>query len=211
MNISRDLAQYVPLIDCFAEVFGERFFEFVIHDFRTPENSLVYIRGNITNRSIGAPLTKELLKVYKKEGDNAQDLISLITNIGTKKIKSSSIFIRNDANKIIGSLGINIDISNLFNASEFLRDIGSVSLNQSSDKDIIFAKDVNEILNDILDEEFSSYIGLLTEMSREERLEYITKLDERGIFLIKGSVKEIASRLGVSIYTIYNYLEEIRS
>jgi len=35
-------------------------------------------------------------------------------------------------------------------------------------------------------------------------------LDKKGVFLVKGSVEQVASVLGVSRYTIYNYLEETR-
>jgi len=39
----------------------------------------------------------------------------------------------------------------------------------------------------------------------------VKSLDERGIFLIKGAVENVAKFLDVSRYTIYNYLDEIRS
>ena len=34
------------------------------------------------------------------------------------------------------------------------------------------------------------------------------RLDERGAFLIKKSVEQVAERLGVSRFTIYNYLDQ---
>jgi predicted transcriptional regulator YheO len=34
-------------------------------------------------------------------------------------------------------------------------------------------------------------------------------MHERGLFVIRGSVERVAARLGVTKFTIYNYLDEI--
>ena len=35
-------------------------------------------------------------------------------------------------------------------------------------------------------------------------------MQERGIFIVKGGIEKAAAALGVTRYTVYNYLEEIR-
>jgi hypothetical protein len=47
-----------------------------------------------------------------------------------------------------------------------------------------------------------------SEMSRSQKQQVVKELDERGAFLIKKSVEQVAERLGVSRFTIYNYLDE---
>ncbi len=47
-------------------------------------------------------------------------------------------------------------------------------------------------------------------MNREEKLEFIRILDEEGAFLIKGMVNYVAKTLSVTIYTVYNYLRQIK-
>ena len=45
-------------------------------------------------------------------------------------------------------------------------------------------------------------------MSREEKRDVVRFLDDRGAFLIKKAVEAVASRLGVTRFTVYNYLDE---
>jgi predicted transcriptional regulator YheO len=46
------------------------------------------------------------------------------------------------------------------------------------------------------------------EMSRSQKQRVVRYLDGRGAFLIKKAVEDVAARLGVSRFTIYNYLDE---
>jgi hypothetical protein len=48
----------------------------------------------------------------------------------------------------------------------------------------------------------------LEEMSRSQKQQVVRYLDDRGAFLIKKAVEDVAARLGVTRFTIYNYLEE---
>lgn len=53
-------------------------------------------------------------------------------------------------------------------------------------------------------------LGPLAELSREEKQEAARVLDERGAFELRNSVEEVASRMGVSRMTLYNYLGAAR-
>lgn len=46
----------------------------------------------------------------------------------------------------------------------------------------------------------------LAELSREDKQEVVRRLDEQGAFTIRRAVEEVADTLGVSRFTIYNYL-----
>ncbi len=48
-------------------------------------------------------------------------------------------------------------------------------------------------------------------MKRHEKIELIRFMDEKGIFLMKGSVEKVASLLGISKVTVYSYLDEIKN
>ena len=48
-------------------------------------------------------------------------------------------------------------------------------------------------------------------MSREDKIQVVGYLDDKGLFRIKGSVNWVAEKLGTSRYTIYNYLEAARA
>jgi hypothetical protein len=52
--------------------------------------------------------------------------------------------------------------------------------------------------------------GTLPELSREDKQEAVRRLDDRGAFLLRRSVEDVADALGVSRITVYNYLNAIR-
>ena len=59
--------------------------------------------------------------------------------------------------------------------------------------------------------ECESEIGRpLEEMSRAEKRQVVRFLDERGAFALRKSVETVADALGVSRFTVYNYLESSR-
>jgi predicted transcriptional regulator YheO len=47
-------------------------------------------------------------------------------------------------------------------------------------------------------------------MKRHEKIELIRFMDEKGIFLMKGSVEKVAEQLGISKVTVYSYLDEVK-
>ena len=49
------------------------------------------------------------------------------------------------------------------------------------------------------------------DMTREEKVGIVAYLETKGAFLIRYSVEHVAELLGMTKYTIYNYLDEIRN
>jgi hypothetical protein len=46
----------------------------------------------------------------------------------------------------------------------------------------------------------------LTSLTREEKQELVQRLDDEGAFLLRRAADEVADAIGVSRFTIYNYL-----
>lgn len=51
----------------------------------------------------------------------------------------------------------------------------------------------------------------LTDMTRAQKQHAVQQLDERGAFLLRGSVDDVAEIMGVSRVTLYAYLKAIES
>ena len=51
--------------------------------------------------------------------------------------------------------------------------------------------------------------GLLPSLSRENKQRAIRLLDERGAFILRRAVEDVADAMGVSRITVYNYLNAI--
>ncbi|MHB1654093.1 MAG: helix-turn-helix transcriptional regulator [Desulfitobacteriaceae bacterium] len=200
------------MIDSLTVTFGKNC-EFVIHDFSNPAHSLIHIAGNVTKRSVGAPLTDRLLQAYREAGDAVQDILNVQASTSDgRPIRTSSIFIRDVKGKVIGSLGVNIDLTEYEFARRVLEDIcqGERQTVERMDReDILFPSNVNEVVSMIINEAFQRN-NLATLMDKEERKSLVRELERKGVFLMKGAVEEVASRLGVSRFSIYNYLDEIR-
>lgn len=47
-------------------------------------------------------------------------------------------------------------------------------------------------------------------MSVEEKTELIRHLEENGTFQLKGTVDQVARMMGVTRFTVYNYLKKLR-
>jgi len=51
----------------------------------------------------------------------------------------------------------------------------------------------------------------LKDMSRAEKQQLVRYLDERGAFTLRKAVEKVAETLGVSRFTVYNYLDSVRA
>jgi hypothetical protein len=53
--------------------------------------------------------------------------------------------------------------------------------------------------------------GTLSELSREDKQRAVRMLDDQGAFRLRRAVEEVAEVLGVSRFTVYNYLNSAAS
>ena len=67
---------------------------------------------------------------------------------------------------------------------------------------------VLSIAEDMIDHILKEYQG--RKLSRDEKIQIIRFMNEKGIFLIKGTVEMVAERLKTAKVTIYSYLDVIK-
>lgn len=211
--IDKRLKKYLPLMNAIAMHFG-RYCEVVLHDLNKTESSLVAIAGNVTGRSVGAPITNFVLEVFQREGEQAEDKIGYYSRTKDgKTLKSSTIFIREDG-MIIGVMCINFVIDEFMLVRTLIDDFCQDNEKQKSDMNSemeYYANNVEEFVENIIEEIMQEEGRSLLYLNRQERVDLIRKLDEKGVFLVKGAVELIANRLGASKHTIYSYIDEARS
>jgi hypothetical protein len=51
----------------------------------------------------------------------------------------------------------------------------------------------------------------LGDLSREDKQRAVRLMEDRGAFMLRGSVEDVADAMGVSRITVYNYLNAMRS
>ncbi len=201
------LQQLLTLIE---KHFGNKC-EVVLHDLtKDYDHSIVDIRnGNITNRIIGgcgSNLGLEVLRGTVVDGDRFN---YITTTQDGKILRSSSIYLKNDDGNVIGSICINLDITETLQFEGYLRHFNQFK--SFSNEEEIFAPDVSNLLAHLIQKGQEQIGKPAGEMNKNEKIEFIHFLDEKGAFLITKSGERICELLGISKFTFYNYLETSRS
>lgn len=209
-KINPILKSYIPLVHGIANTFGNNC-EVVLHDFTNLKNSIVAIaNGHVTGRDIGSPMT-ELSLNKVTNGNTDEDSINYTEKSASGRVlKSSTMFIKDENDKVIGCFCINFDITELVAAKNVMLDIMKVTKENDYVKDIENVNRVNDVLMDIVTKTIDSKGKPIAYLTKEEKVAIVKSLDSQGAFLIKGAIDYIAKVLCVSRYTIYNYLDEIR-
>lgn len=204
----------IPIVKTIAATFGKNC-EVVLHDISGPQKSIVAIEnGHVTGRKINDPITDLALLSLRQSGFGNQredKLINYKTQTKDGKIlKSSSVFIKDKNNKIVGCLCINYDMEGYLMFKNLTDEFCSMSdLREKKEKET-FASDVDEILDKIISEAINEIGKPTSLMQKADNIRVVEIVDEVGGFMIKGSIDQLAYKLNVSRYTIYNYLEELK-
>ncbi|MFA4964156.1 MAG: helix-turn-helix domain-containing protein, partial [Thermoleophilia bacterium] len=111
-----------------------------------------------------------------------------------------------------GLLGVNFDVSEIVQAQRALSRVAAVSpaAGGAEVTDEIFAGDIREVVAGMIGRILAEMRKSPAAMSREEKMEVVKRLEERGAFLVKRSAEQVADALDLSRYTIFSYLKEIR-
>lgn len=210
-SINPILKSYIPVVEGIAKTFGKNC-EVVLHDFSKMKSSIIAIEnGHVTGRSIGSPMTEVGLKAVRK-GDIKDNIINYTGKSADGRVlKSSTMFIKDENDEVLGCLCINFDMSELFVAKRVIDEIMQTNIDESEkSSNEISGNKVNDVLTDIVKDTLQQMGKPVAYMSKEEKVNIVKKLDLQGAFLIKGAIDYVAKVLCVSRYTIYNYLDEIR-
>ena len=204
-EISDLLEQILTLIEL---QFGQNC-EAVLHDLSGDyDHTIIDIRnGHVTNRKIGGCGSNLGLEVLSGNAVEGNRFNYITTTPNGKILRSSSIYFRDDEKKVIGSLCVNLDITETLQFSNFLQQYNSF---QGTNNEC-FAQDVDSLLGYLV-QQAQSYIGKEpSKMNKDERLTFLKYLDEHGAFRISKSSVQICDLLGISKFTLYNDLDRIRT
>jgi predicted transcriptional regulator YheO len=205
---ARFLKQALTLI---AAEFGERC-EVVLHDLTKDYNhTIVDIRnGQITGRKIGGCGSNLGLEVLNGSVEDGDRFNYITTTPDGKILRSSSIYIKNQQGEVIGSVCVNLDITDSIHFESFLRKYNQFAPGQETGQNEFFAQDVNNLLDYMIQEAVKLVGKQPVDMNKDERLTFLSYLDRKGAFQITKSAAKVCQVLGVSKFTLYNDLDTIR-
>ncbi|MED3824334.1 helix-turn-helix transcriptional regulator [Priestia flexa] len=211
-EIKKVLESFIPIAKSTAKMFGPNC-EVVIHNLTNPQASVMFtVNNHVTGREIGQSFDHLVKTVLQSEGFK-EDYLAGYTFVTEDKrtIRSSTSLIRDSKQKVIGAFCINFDVEALNQMQQFMNTFLSTQVEvqeneTKSDDDI---ENVEGIVDQLIQQIIQNSVHPV--MKRHEKIELIRFMDEKGIFLMKGSVEKVASLLGISKVTVYSYLDEIKN
>ena len=199
------------IADAIVLLFGKNC-EVCVHDLTSLQNSLTYIQGDVTKRKPGAPATDLLLKMINQNHGCGKDAHNYKTTTSDgRSLKSTTTFFRDSAGKPVAAFCINFDTTEFYNASKALMPFSSIEDNSNDTNAETFAHSVGETIEALFNTAVAEIGKHPATMNVEEKTQLITLLEEHGTFRLKGAVEQIAPMMGVTKYTVYNYLKRVRT
>lgn len=131
------------------------------------------------------------------------------------KLKSATFFLKNNPQRQLqGMITININVERLVE----LRDALNVMISgthpyEASAKSSFynsFEVSVEGLVSSAIREELDRFGVEPTRLSYQEKMEMVRSLDEKGIFLVKGAIAELAAALKTTETSIYRYLNKLQ-
>ncbi|MGK5642228.1 helix-turn-helix transcriptional regulator [Streptomyces sp. URMC 126] len=198
-----------PVVDGLAATFGAQC-EVVLHDYRTPDASVVALAGSVTSRTVGGAMSEIGLEMLAR-GDTAQDKLNYVTKTPDgRTVKSSTLLLRDGAGHVFGSLCVNLDITELRLAAKAMAALVGTTADAAPPATTVFSDDIGEVVTAVIAQEEERLGRPLAHDSRQGRLRVIEALDARGVFRLSRSAQVVAERLGVSRATVYADLGLVR-
>lgn len=209
-SADRVLATVSTLVPGIAATFGQSC-EVVLHDYRTPEHSVIAVAGTVTGRQIGDAMSDIGRRVHTA-GDTAEPEINYRTRTPAGVLlKSTTLPLRDDDGTLIGALCINVDVTALDGVATVISDLIGHTPAPAEDTPVTdFGSPLTEQV-DTITERHERAAGLpAAGMKRPARAALIRDLAAAGVFQLRGASPTVASRLGVSRATLYADLRSLR-
>ncbi len=216
-SVNDELKMFKSLVQGISELFGDKC-EVVLHDLKgkSYENSIIDIKnGHITGRKVGDCGTNLGLEVIRGNIVDGDRYNYVTKTPDGKTLRSTTTYIRDSKDEVIGSICINFDISDVMLAQDTIASLITGYVPSKEEKkgqaieesDEIFCSDVNTLLDGLIKQSID-YVGKpVANMEKEDKIKGLKYLDKKGAFLVKKSGDRIAKFYDISKYTIYTYLE----
>lgn len=166
--------------------------------------------GQVSGRQVGSTLSIYGRDTSEDTGDLPfENLVGIdcdeARTADGRRVKSSTWLVRGEG--YVLALGVNLDVTELGRAADILAALSAVGgeLSESLRRQGEAPDDPASLIDECL-----AQLGKPAEaLGKQERVELVRLLSERGFFGFQRSAPVLAERLGVSRSTIYNYLNSL--
>lgn len=186
---------------------------------------ILYAENPITDRVRPGNLLGDMERSFMEEGtyrtqDSVVNYRALLPS--RERLRASTMFLKNDDGSLAGFLTINVRVESLLKVRDMLdalingEDLPGRTARRphaaNSQPELLNRYEgvtvmVEDIIHAVTDEYLARFGVPAERLTSAERQKIVQELDQRGVFLVKGSIAEVAKRLGCSEVTIYRYLQ----
>lgn len=187
-------------------------YEIVLHSLGNLEQSVIHIvNGEHTGRKVGAPITDLALKMYDDIQKGEADFIVYNSkNKNGEPLKSATIAIRGEMDKIIGLVCINMYLNTPFFdvLSSFIPSSANIVNNLNIDES--FSNDTDDLIRTAIDEETKKVMANASILPSNRNKVIVERLYDKGIFNLKDSILKVEKIMGISKNTIYMHIRNYK-
>lgn len=209
MTDEQILSVFQELMDFLEEVLGPDC-ELVLQDLRAPMH-IVDIRNAMDPARVPGGEVSDFARLVMAEPEKYNG-IKFVTNYkgrntgASDEVSTSTYIIRGGDEHILGMLCINSRLGPYLRLSEmlegYIRRKSRINIGDGSYAGGVLV-DVGKIVDDGM-----RHVADPGALSPEAKKALVGNLSDRGIFLVRGAVAEVAARLDVSEQTVYRYMKE---
>ena len=195
--------------------------EVVLHDLTRPEHSVIAIaNGHVSGRRVGSPVLagpredqgfNAVLQAMREPGSRDPVVVGNYPTQGRdgKTFRSATAVFRDAHGEPYASLCVNTDLSGIAAAQACLEQL-LPSTEVITGEPVDTQPDLEQLMVQIIDTALCDAHSQGRRLGKAQKLEAVRQMHDGGLFIVKGAVEKAAAVLGVTRYTIYNYLDEIR-
>lgn len=197
------------IVEGVAEAFGDNC-EVLIHSLEDLSHSCIKIEhGHVSGRTLGSPVTNLGIEILKRINLLESDVVgSYYTRLEDgRTLRSVTIIVRNFEGKPIAFMCINIDLS-----VPFIKLISGLLPREGESALTIehFPPTIKELTSRMLTRAMTDISSRNDVSNASKNKMVVFELYNKGIFNVRGSVDIVAKEMGISRYTVYNYIREAK-
>lgn len=191
--------------------------EVVIHDLtkKDLDRSIVYIEnGHVSNRHTGDGPSGIVLETLRSDPATVKDRLAYLTRTDDGRIlKSSTLYIRDDNDKVAYIFSINYDITTLLAIENTLHGLIQTEPEEnagekSGNTPQTITHNVTELLDLLIEQAIAKVGKPVALMNKDDKIAVVQYLNNAGAFLITKSGDKVSSLLGISKFTLYSYMDK---
>lgn len=227
------LKPYKILVDFLGKALGPDY-EVVLHDITSEPGQIVAIaNSHISDRKIGSPTANDALQMLAANSYKTNNFLHNYPVVADNGhlLRASTLFIKDEDGNPIGLLGINFDDSRYqelckglltaihpkdFSAAETTSplptaDSPEIPPVQPDSLSEDFSMDISSMMQKAFDSVTASLDTPTERLNQQEKRDIVQKLQERGVFKLKGGIAFVAKNLSCSPATVYRYLGDLEN